>query len=202
MNYENLKRLAGLRKIVLGSGSPRRVQLLKEIEINFRQVVPGITEPEHDNGDPFEHAKVLAEEKAKAVSKVLNDDEIVIGADTVVVLDGRAMSKPIDKKEAFQMLKILSGKKHTVCTALSIAKKYEVLTSGYETTDVIFNSVTEQQIDEYIKTGEPLDKAGAYGIQGMGAFLVDRIEGNLDTVIGLPRQLLERLAGEVCGKIE
>lgn len=176
--------------------------MLRESGIEFTQLVSGIEEPEHDNGHPFEHARALAEKKALSLSIGLDEYTVVIGADTVVVLDGKAMSKPIDKDEAISFLKRLSGVKHTVCTALALAHKSEILSSGFELTDVYFNQVADEQIREYVKTEEPLDKAGAYGIQGMGGFLVDRIMGNLDTVIGLPRQLLEHLAGEVCSKIE
>lgn len=202
MTYKNLSDLAKIKKIVLGSGSPRRVKLLGELGIEFRQTISGIDEPEHDNGHPYEHARELAEKKALSLRDHLGEDEIVIGADTVVVLDGRAMSKPVDESEAILFLKKLSGVKHTVCTALALSDRNGILACSYELTDVYFNEVTDEQISDYVKTGEPLDKAGAYGIQGMGAFLVDRIEGNLDTVIGLPRKLLDRLAGEVCSNIE
>jgi len=178
------------------------VELLKETGIEFRQQISDVKEYNHDCGKPFEHAQKLAEEKALAVANATGPNELVIGADTVVVLENRTIGKPVNKEDAARILKMLSGKRHTVCTALAIAERKQIITSGYELTDVFFNRVTDEQIAEYIETGEPMDKAGAYGIQGMGGFLVDRIEGSLDTVIGLPRRLLERLAGEICVKMK
>ncbi len=200
MIYKNLTGLAQKRKIVLGSASPRRVELLAETGINFRRQISDFEEHNNDLGKPYELAQILAEEKALAIAKTIATNEVVIGADTVVVLNNTSIGKPADQNEAARILESLSGKKHTVCTALAIAEQKRIIVSGYELTDVYFNQVSEKQIAEYIKTGEPMDKAGAYGIQGMGGFLVDRIEGELDNVIGLPRRLLERLAGEVCDK--
>ena len=191
-----------MSKIVLGSASPRRVELLKETGIKFRQLISNIEEHNESNGNPFELAVELAGEKALDVAGQIEPDEIVIGADTVVALEGRSLGKPVDKIDAKRILKELSGKKHAVCTALAIAKRNTILASDYELTEVYFNIVSDVQINEYIESGEPMDKAGAYGIQGMGGFLVDRIEGNLDTVIGFPRCLLEQLASEVCLKLE
>ena len=201
MTYKSLTLLGKVKSIVLGSASPRRVELLKETGINFKQRISDIAEHDNHDGNPYLHAQKLAEEKALSVAKKSDPQELVIGADTVVVLENRIMGKPVDKKNAAEILKELSGKKHTVCTALAFADRNGLLASGYDLTDVFFNRVSEKQILEYIKTDEPMDKAGAYGIQGMGGFLVDRIEGELDTVIGLPRLLLERLSGEVYAKI-
>jgi len=202
MTYKNLTKLAIYRKIILGSASPRRLDLLKETGIEFRQQVSDFVEHNNDGGRPYEYAQKLAEEKALSVANTTSLMELVIGADTVVVLDNCVIGKPVNKDDAARILKRLSGNKHTVCSALALAEKKKIIASGYELTDVFFNRVTDEQIAQYIETGEPLDKAGAYGIQGMGGFLVDRIEGNLDTVVGLPRQLLERLAGEVCVKLK
>lgn len=202
MTYNNLAQLARKRKIVLGSASPRRFDLLKETGIEFRRQISDFIEHNNDCGRPFELAQKLAEEKALSVAKTTSENELAIGADTVVALNSISIGKPADQGDAARILQMLSGKKHTVCTALAIADRNRVIVSGYELTDVYFNQVTESQIEGYIKSGEPMDKAGAYGIQGMGGFLVDRIEGELDNVIGLPRQLLERLAGEVCDKLE
>ncbi len=200
--YKNLTNLAKERRIVLGSGSPRRMDLLKETGIEFRQQISNFAEHDNDRGRPYEHARELAEAKALAVAYSINSNELVIGADTVVVLDGCVIGKPVDKDDAAGILRRLSGKTHTVCSALAIAQSAQIIASGFELTDVFFNKVTADQIRQYIETGEPMDKAGAYGVQGMGGFLVDRIEGNLDNVIGLPRRLLEQLAGEVCVKIK
>lgn len=202
MTYNNLKKLSQKKEIILGSASPRRLKLLKETGINFRQIISDLRESDNPSGDPFEHALSLAKMKAMAVSSESGVDELVIGADTIVVLDNVLIGKPEDENEARQILSRLSGNKHVVCTALALVSSIELLAAGYELTDVYFNLVSEDAIADYVSSGEPMDKAGAYGIQGKGGFLVDRIEGKLDNVIGLPRSLLDKLAGEVCLKME
>jgi len=143
----------------------------------------------------------MAEQKALNVSRQAGSDAIVLGCDTVVVMKDQVLHKPQNEREAFETLMTLSGKEHVVCTALALVSGGSVLASGYELTQVFFNVASDRQIREYIATGEPMDKAGAYGIQGMGAFLVDRIEGRLDNVIGFPRTLLERLADEALARL-
>lgn len=202
MTYNNLKKLSQKREIILGSASPRRLKLLEETGINFRQIISNLRESDNPSGDPFEHALSLAKMKAMAVSSESGVDELVIGADTIVVLDNVLIGKPEGENEARQILSRLSGNKHVVCTALALVSSTELLAAGYELTDVYFNLVSEDAIADYVSSGEPMDKAGAYGIQGKGGFLVDRIEGEMDNVIGLPRSLLDKLAGEVCLKME
>ena len=192
-----LKHLAALTNhfpLVLASGSPRRFELLTESGITFSRVVPDLEEARQPGESAYEYAVRLAEDKALAVANRLNNGALCLGSDTVVVLGDENLEKPVDPEDAFRILSRLSGRQHVVCTALAFARAGETVVSGFETTDVFFNVVSEQQIRDYINTGEPADKAGAYGIQGMGAFLVDRIDGNLDTVIGLPRKLLDSLA--------
>lgn len=202
MTYNNLKKLSQKKEIILGSASPRRLKLLEETGINFRQIISNLRESDNPSGDPFEHALSLAKMKAMAVSSESGVDELVIGADTIVVLDNVLIGKPEGENEARQILSRLSGNKHVVCTALALVSSIELLAAGYELTDVYFNLVSEDAIADYVSSGEPMDKAGAYGIQGKGGFLVDRIEGEMDNVIGLPRSLLDKLAGEVCLKME
>jgi len=197
MTYPDLLRLSSLFQFVLGSRSPRRVELLREIGVNFLQRIPDIEESPNPGEPPYQYAVRLAEEKALEIATDCSDGEIVLGCDTIVVLDDHILEKPIDQDDAHRLLSTLSGKRHVVCSALALADRSGLLKSGYELTAVHFHQVTSQQIRDYIHTGEPMDKAGAYGIQGMGSFLVDRIEGNLDTVVGLPRSLLDRLCGEV-----
>ncbi len=197
MTYPNLASLAADHKIVLGSGSPRRLDLLTETGIPFVQSVPSIPEIPNPGELPFDYAVRLAEEKARVVSRPLSTGEIVIGCDTIVILEEIILEKPVSPEHAFEILSLLSGKGHVVCSAVAFGHANRVLLSGYELTRVFFNPLDPEKIRAYIRSGEPMDKAGAYGIQGMGGFLVDRIEGNLDTVVGLPRTLLERLAGEV-----
>jgi len=202
MTYNNLKKLSQKKEIILGSASPRRLKLLEETGINFRQIISNLRESDNQSGNPFEHALSLAKMKAMVVSSESAVDELVIGADTIVVLDKVLIGKPEDENEARQILSRLSGNKHVVCTALALVSSTQLLASGYELTDVYFNLVSEEAIADYVSSGEPMDKAGAYGIQGKGGFLVDRIDGEMDNVIGLPRSLLDKLAGEVCLKME
>ncbi|NOY89309.1 MAG: septum formation protein Maf [FCB group bacterium] len=197
MNYKFIKQLAQQYEIVLGSKSPRRVTLLKETGINFSQIISHLEEKQQLNESPFDFAQRLAQDKAMWVAKQVKDKQLVIGCDTIVILGNQVLGKPVDKEDAFKTLSTLIGKQHIVCTALALASKGKILAYGYELTNVFFKKASEEQLRNYIITGEPQDKAGAYGIQGMGGFLVDRIEGNLDNVIGLPRQLLNNLAKEV-----
>lgn len=197
MEYRNLRKLAGQRRIILGSGSPRRLRLLSEIGIEFEQIVPQVTEVMNANEQPFPFAQRMARAKASRVAERSDPKNIVIGCDTIVVHENIVLGKPVDALEARKILRRLSGDSHVVCTALALCQGATVVAEDYELTSVKFNEVDDQKISEYVSSGEPLDKAGAYGIQGMGAFLVDSIEGNLDNVIGLPRNLLERLAGIV-----
>lgn len=197
MNFKFLHQLSVQHKLVLGSSSPRRKQLLEELGLTFRIVKPEINEATPSELPPFEVAKMLAEKKAAVVATQCEPGEMVIGCDTIVVLNELVLGKPTDKAGAFETLTTLSGMKHVVCTAVAILPVGARAQSGYETTEVLFNRVTPEQIWEYIETGEPMDKAGAYGIQGMGRFLVDSIKGNLDNVIGLPRSLTDRLAKKI-----
>lgn len=195
-NYRHLKHLAQKRSMVLGSGSPRRIELLRDLGLSFRQATPDIDETFLPGENPFEHAIRLAEDKARTVARQASESEVIIGGDTVVVLDEGILGKPESRDEAIRTLQTLSGREHVVGTALALASVDDHLLSGIEKTIVRFNKVPLEAIEQYVDSGEPMDKAGAYGIQGMGAFLVDSLEGNLDNVIGLPRSLLDRLARE------
>ncbi|MBQ2680321.1 MAG: septum formation protein Maf [Eggerthellaceae bacterium] len=194
--------------IVLASASPRRRQLLEDAGLRFRVHAVDADETLDDNllQEPLEAVKKLAERKAKAAVEELVDGEydgtmVVIGSDTMVVLRGEIFGKPVDAADAERMLRALSGCGHDVNTAVSVwvvhAPKGQDVGLFYrtfvDTTYVYFKDLTEEQIAEYIASGDPFDKAGSYGIQsGAGAF-VDHIEGSLDTVIGLP---VERLRQE------
>ena len=197
MTYPQLRQLAEHRPLVLGSASPRRAMLLKETGIRFEIVKPNLEEAQLPDEVPYDYAERLARDKALEVAKLVDQDCIVLGCDTIVVLGNDVLEKPIDKKDAFVILDRLRGKWHVVCSAIAICRRREILKSGFELTRVHFNPVSDRQLWEYIESGEPMDKAGAYGIQGIGGFLVDTIEGSLDTVIGFPRTLLERMAGEI-----
>ena len=193
--------------IVLASASPRRRQLLEDAGLRFRVHAVDADETLDDNllEEPLEAVKKLAERKAKAAVEELVDDEydgtmVVIGSDTMVVLRGEIFGKPVDAADAERMLRALSGCGHDVNTAVSVwvvhAPKGQDVGLFYrtfvDTTYVYFKDLTEEQIAEYIASGDPFDKAGSYGIQsGAGAF-VDHIEGSLDTVIGLPVERLQK----------
>jgi septum formation protein len=187
-------RLAG-RKVVLASASPRRKYLFAQLEIPFTVFPSEILEEagiiESPNPDRF--AAELAEKKAADVLKKSGGD-IVIGADTVVVLGKKIFGKPKSKRDAFLFLSELQGKKHIVYTGVCVLSLSGKQASGTEKTDVFFYEVGPEPIRAYIQSGEGMDKAGAYGIQGMGSFLVEKIKGPLDNVVGLPRlKLLELL---------
>ena len=176
----------GHKDIILASGSPRRKELLQMAGLKF--IVLPSTIPEYvPDFIPLENRSgFLAELKASAMS-VFHPLEIIIGADTTVLCDGRLMGKPKDAEEAKEMLRFLSGKVHTVYTGVSlIYSDDEDADTFVSATKVEFYELTDEEIDAYVATGEPLDKAGAYGIQGRGCRLVKRIEGDYFTVVGLP----------------
>ena len=172
--------------IILASQSPRRRELLERMGIrNFRVVSADIDEREEEQLPPEQLVCRLALRKAEAVAEKAPKGAVIIAADTVVSLDGTVLGKPGDKLEAFKMLSTLSGNRHQVYTGLCVIWDGDKRTE-YEVTDVTFRELGEKEIEDYIATGEPMDKAGAYGIQGYGALLVERIEGDYYNVMGLP----------------
>lgn len=176
--------------LVLASGSPRRQELLKLITEGFT-VHPVNADETLPTGMPVEMAAAfLADVKAKAAAEEFPED-IVIGCDTVVVLDDEMMGKPADREDAFRMLRKLSGETHTVMTGVSLYYGRQTTVFTVET-DVTFYTLSDAEIEAYLDTGEPFDKAGAYGIQGKGALLVQRIEGDYFNVVGLPVAALSR----------
>jgi septum formation protein len=126
--------------------------------------------------------------------------DVVLGCDTIVVLDDEVLGKPRSPEEAVRMLTRLSGRRHIVCSAVALGIAEGEIFDGYELTEVYFRPIDERDIRDYVATGEPLDKAGAYGIQDRGVFLVDRVVGNIDNVIGLPLTLVDELAGKLADK--
>lgn len=175
------------RKVVLASQSPRRRELLSDLIPEFKIMPDNSAEIMDESAAPEEVVKRLAMQKAKNVSACAESDEIVIAADTVVFIDGKILGKPINAAEAAQMLKTLSGREHHVCTGIAvidnaIGKSY----CCFERTLVHFKHLSESEIERYIASGEPMDKAGAYGIQGKGALFVEWIKGDYFNVVGLP----------------
>jgi len=179
--------------LVLASVSPRRRELLRLLGLTF-EVSPSDIDETWRNGEaPAVHAERLAREKAAARPV---PGAAVIGADTIVVVDGEILGKPRDAADARAMLRRLSGREHVVYTGVAVARDGR-LASGIRQTTVRFHPLEDAAIAEYVATGEPLDKAGAYGIQGYGAVLVERIEGDYFTVMGLGLELLVELLAAV-----
>jgi len=173
-------------ELILASASPRRAELLKQIGIPFRRMVSGVDEDLQDPAEPGDHVRVLSRRKAEDVAGRISSG-IVLGADTIVVLDERILEKPADGKQAAEMLAMLSGRTHQVYTGLTLIDAARgASVSRIEVTEVTFRELTSEEIDAYVATGEPLDKAGAYGIQGRGALLVSGIRGCYFNVVGLP----------------
>ena len=177
-------------KVVLASSSPRRRDLLNLIGIAHEVRPANLDESMRPREMPRRHAERLARDKASAVA-VRDPDLITIAADTIVVINRKVLGKPTDKEEAARMLAMLSGREHTVITAVAVSRGKK-LRSAIEEVKVKFRHLREDEIEAYIATGEPMDKAGAYGIQGYGATIVERVEGDYFAVMGLP---LVRLIG-------
>ena len=179
------------KKIILASASPRRQELLKHITDDFIIKVSDIEEIVPDGISAEETPEFLAMLKAKDISSKFGDS-LVVGADTCVLADGKILGKPKDAQDAYNMLSMLSGKEHTVITgcALSLGDKS---ISFSVSTKVEFYNLSKKEIDDYINTNEPFDKAGAYGIQGKGSLLVKRINGDYFNVVGLPISKLNRV---------
>jgi septum formation protein len=169
--------------VILASSSPRRRELLKLIGIEHEVIPADIDESERRGEKPADHAERLAREKTIAVAHRF-PDALVIGADTIVVIDDRVLGKPKSADEAAMMLRTLRGRMHRVFTAVAVARGTR-LASSVEEVEVTFRELNDAEIADYIATGEPMDKAGAYGIQGFGATIVRRIDGDYFAVMGL-----------------
>ena len=175
-----------MKNIILASKSKRRSELLSDIGLSFKVIASDIDETSVVKGDPDEYVMILAEKKLMEVDKDVKDDSIIIiAADTIVCYDGMILGKPEDEADAFRMLAMLSGDWHEVYTGLAI-KRGDKLVVDYEVTRVKFRELDDEEIESYIKTEEPLDKAGAYGIQELGSLFVEKIEGDFYNVVGLP----------------
>ena len=170
-------------RIVLASASPRRRQLMAQVGIPCEVMESGADE--NVVGSAFDIVRTLAVRKAMAVRSKVSDDTVVIGGDTLVELDGEVLSKPEDEGDAFNMLRKLSGKRHRVYTGVALCRGDRVI-DFVDEAYVFFRELSDKEIWDYIATGEPMDKAGAYGVQERGATLVSRIEGDFYTVMGLP----------------
>ena len=171
--------------LILASASPRRKRLLAQIGIPFRSIKSHVTE-ENISGDPLEISHLLAEKKASQVHSKTGE-AWVLGADTIVVIDKKILGKPQEKEEAKHMLSLLSGREHRVITGFCVLNPSgKVAHSEAVTTLVQVKNLSEQEIGDYISTGEPYGKAGSYAIQGIGSFMVKTISGSYSNVVGLP----------------
>ncbi len=191
-------------KLVLASASPRRRELLRQAGFEFEVQAAQIDESPHSGEDAIAYVTRLAREKAEAVLAQWNDPEaIVLGADTVVVVDGEILGKPADAADAARMLRLLGGRTHRVVTGVALVSAARINVSGAETrteakvaaevTAVQMRALADEEIAAYIATGEPMDKAGAYAIQGRAARWIPRIEGCYFNVVGLPLALVSAM---------
>jgi septum formation protein len=176
-------------RVLLASQSPRRRELLQLIGVPHEVQPADIDETYRPGELPRAHAERLAREKAQ---RIADADSVVIGSDTIVVVDGAVLGKPLDEADAARMLRRLSGRSHVVMTAVAVAWRGRI-ESDVEEVGVTFHELTDEEIAAYIRTREPMDKAGAYGIQGFGATIVARVDGDYFAVMGLALQLLVRL---------
>ncbi|SJZ36388.1 Maf family protein [Anaerorhabdus furcosa] len=174
--------------LILASQSPRRKELMEVIGLPFTIEVADIDETMDLNGDLVEEIKHLAYRKAKVIADK-HDDTVVVGADTIVVYNNKVLGKPKNEEDAFAMLKLLSGNTHKVLTGVCIMD-HEKVNKYCSISEVTFNNLSDEEIKKYIATKEPMDKAGAYGIQGFGGCFVSEIKGDYYTIMGLPLSLV------------
>ncbi len=180
-----------MAKIVLASGSPRRQELLQRIGItDFSVRVPDADESYDPTLSPEEIVCHISRKKSLALDS--HEDEIVITADTMVFLEDKRLGKPKDEDDALQMLTALQGRAHTVCTGVTVRQGEKILTRAASTA-VYFRAASQSELQAYIRGGEPMDKAGSYGVQGQGSLLVERIDGDFFNVMGLPVVLLSQM---------
>ncbi|MEH7249905.1 Maf family protein [Neobacillus niacini] len=173
-----------MQNLILASSSPRRKELLENLRLTFTVSCSEVDESFDPTLSPEDVVMDLAERKAQVIFKV-NPDSFVIGSDTIVVVDQQVLGKPTDEADAMGMLEKLSGRKHDVYTGVSILSPNGIA-CFYEKTEVWFWELTDEEIKSYVQSGEPLDKAGAYGIQQLGSMLVKKINGDYFAVVGLP----------------
>jgi septum formation protein len=188
----------GVKNIILASQSPRRSALLRAMGVEFKTIPSDFDEQLDESRDPELVARELALGKALAVAEQF-PDAYVIGSDTIVSIDGRQLEKPTDEQDAHDMLKLLSGRENFVTTGLAVVCLNDnVRLTDADTTSVFFTDYDEQAVREYVATGDPMDKAGGYGIQMLMGTLISHIEGSYDTVVGLPTAPLAELLAH-CG---
>lgn len=189
-----LAALLGSEKITLGSGSPRRREILSLAGVRFDVQIPEVDENVPENAEPRRFALDLAVRKLAAIPQ---NGSLTVAADTIVVLDQHILGKPNDRDDAMRILRKLSGQRHYVLTALAVRDRDGRIQVDGETSFVKFHALSDDAIARYVDSGEPMDKAGAYGIQGMGELLVAELTGSLLNVIGFPIGLFVRLVKDL-----
>ena len=189
--------------VILASQSPRRKELMGLFHIPFTIQVPDADETMEPGAPAAEQVALVSRRKAEAAAR--SADDVVIAADTIVVCDGQILGKPRDEADAFRMLRLLSGRDHQVMTGMSVLRRDKCLTCT-EVTDIHFRPLSDKEINAYIRTGEPMDKAGSYGIQGGAALFAEHMVGDYYNVMGLPvcrlGQLLREIAPEIMEECE
>ena len=191
-----------MTKLILASGSPRRADLLRQLGLSFSVVVPSMDEMPRRNEDSLKYVERMAKDKNAEIRKRLDSVDLVLSADTVVVYQSRILGKPKSKAEGLSMLRLLSERTHKVITGVALTTKNQKKFCFVET-KVKFRRLSDHEIQAYWMTKEPKDKAGSYGIQGLGALFVSRIEGSYSNVVGLPLmetgELLKQLGVDCLG---
>lgn len=181
-----------MSRIILASGSPRRRELLAKIYDNFEVITSEVDETLDKDISPTEGVEILSVRKGSEVAKALPGDSVVISSDTLVEIDGEPLGKPVSREDAHRMLSLLSGRYHNVHTGVAVHYKGRVV-SGVESARVKFKPLSDEEIYAYIDGGEPMDKAGAYAIQGEGGKFVEGYDGGFDTIMGLSVKLTKSL---------
>jgi septum formation protein len=181
-----------LPKIILASASPRRAEILRTVGWPFETLPVNIDESRRDNEAAAGYVQRLAREKAEAAAQKARD-QMIVAADTTVVIDDHILEKPIDENDARRMLHLLNHRWHQVLTGIAVIDPHSQATIAHEQTEVKFAAMNDGQIDWYVASGEPMDKAGAYAIQGLGARFIEGIRGDYFNVVGLPVRLLYEL---------
>jgi septum formation protein len=193
-----------LKQIVLASGSPRRAEILRKVGWSFEALPVDLDETPVPGEDPVAYVERLAREKAEAAASRV-PDRVVLGCDTTVVIDDQKLGKPLDNDDARRMIRMLSGRWHEVLTGVALispgirAGDPAIRRVTHESTRVRFAELSDDEIDWYVATGEPMDKAGAYAIQGCAAFFIEAIEGDYFNIVGLPVRLVYKLMKEISG---
>ena len=185
-----------MQKLILASASPRREKILKKLNLKFTVVPSKIDESVYNHLPPEEMVQELSLLKAKEVSNLV-EDTLIIAADTIIVNNGKIMGKPQNNNEAIEMLKELRNGKHTVLTGVAVSsipegKQLTVI----DETDVYMSDISDEEINKYVATGEPMGKSGSYAVQGLGSIFVERIEGSYYTVMGLPIHKLAKMLND------